>query len=242
MRGEGVGILIGGLAGVRMPPEFIGGSWEDFEPESVATYLGWLRTHPEGVILDIGCSIGIYSAIALFAEPDASVVAFDADLGSIRATRRMVKHASGDRVRLVFGFLAANPTECVSLSQAVETTSRLVDTADIGSSKTRFVCLGDPQATDVPRRRLDDLFPTGFDGRACLIKCDVEGAEQIVLSGARNVLSCYHPDILLSVHPFALPQYGHDQDTLRALLTRLDYKMHCIAIDHEEHWWCTVAK
>jgi len=238
LRGSGVSVLGGGVASVRMPPEFIGGSWEEFEPKSVAAYLKWLRSHPGGIVLDIGCSIGIYSAIALSADPEVSVVAFDADLASIRATRRMAKYATGDRLRLVFGFLAADATDWMSLSKAVETTSMLLNGTEIDSAETRFVCLGDPQAENVPRRRLDDLFPTGLDGRACLIKCDVEGAEQIVLSGAKKVLFDCHPDLLLSVHPPVLPQYGHSQETLRALLTQLGYAVRCIAVDHEEHWWC----
>lgn len=238
LRGSGVGVLVGGAAGVRMPTEFIGGSWEEFEPESVAAYADWLRNHPEGIVLDIGCSIGIYSAIALFAEPKANVVAFDADLASIRATRRMTKYTSGDRLRLVFGFLAADATDCGPLSKAVETTTKVINDTKIGSANTRFVCIGDPQAENVRRRQLNDLFPTGFEGRACLIKCDVEGAEQIVLSGATRILSRCHPDLLLSVHPPALPHYGHSQETLRALLIQLGYTVRCIAVDHEEHWLC----
>ena len=237
--GNGVSVLVGGVAGVRMPTEFIGGSWEDYEPESVAALTDWVRGHPEGVVLDIGCSIGIYSALALFANPTVSVVAFDADIASIRAARRMTKNASGDRLRCVFGFIAADATDHGSLSNAIETTSRLINSTEMGGTEMQYVCIGDPSAEDVPRRRLDDLFQTGFEGRSCLIKCDVEGAEQIVLSGATKVLSQYHRELLLSVHPPVLSDYGHSKETLRALLTDLGYGVNCVAVDHEEHWLCS---
>lgn len=243
LRGAGVEIAVGGIANVRMPTEFVGGSWEQFEPESVAAYLRWLRRNPRAMVLDIGCSIGIYSLIALFAADQVGVVAFDSDLASLRAARRMTKYASGDRLQLVFGFVAADATQCDSLAGAVAATARLMQGAapGAGADARRYVCIGDPAAADLPRRRLDDLFPSGFDDRACLIKCDVEGAEQIVLSGAVRLLSEYRPELLLSVHPPALVDYGHDKDSLRGLLAQTGYTATTIAVDHEEHWWCCPA-
>jgi FkbM family methyltransferase len=238
LHGAGVSIAVGSVAHVRMPTEFVGGSWEQFEPASIAAYLHWLRQHPQGIVLDVGCSIGIYSLIALFAADHVSVVAFDSDLASLRAARRMTKYASGDRLQLVLGFIAADPTECDLLAGAIATTSKLIEGTAPGAEAVRFVCIGDPAAMDLPRRRLDDLFPSGFDGRACLIKCDVEGAEQIVLSGATGLLSYHRPDLLLSVHPAELVDYGHSIESLRGFLAQFDYTASTIAVDHEEHWWC----
>jgi len=46
---------------------------------------------------------------------------------------------------------------------------------------------------DVPTARLDDVIPDDF---VCsFIKIDVEGAEYLVLSGARATLKRYHPTI-----------------------------------------------
>src|SRR5579871_6983144 len=241
LRGAGVDIAVGGIANVRMPTEFVGGAWEQFEPASVAAYWRWLREHPRGIVLDIGCSIGIYSLVALFAADRVSVVAFDSDPASLRAARRMTKYASGDRLRLVLGFVASDATECGPLADAVATTAGLIEEAAPHPDATRFVCIGDPAAADLPRRRLDDLFPSGFDGRACLIKCDVEGAEQLVLSGATALLSRHRPDLLLSVHPAELADYGHSKDGLRGFLAQSGYEATTIAVDHEEHWWCCAA-
>jgi FkbM family methyltransferase len=241
LRGTGVSIAVGGVANVRMPPEFAGGSWEEFEPASVAAYLQWLGQHPRGVVLDIGCSIGIYSLIALCATDQVSVVAFDSDLASLRAARRMTKYAGSDRLHLVFGFVAADTTESGSLDDAIAASSRLIEGTALRADAGRYVCIGDPVAANVPRRRLDDLFPSGFDARPCLIKCDVEGAEQLVLSGATKVLSRDRPALLLSVHPAALADYGHGSEGLRGFLAQLGYTATTIAVDHEEHWWCCPA-
>lgn len=241
LRGGGVSIAVGRVADVRMPTEFVGGSWEQFEPASVAACWHWLRQHPRAMVLDIGCSIGIYSLIALCAADHVSVVAFDSDLASLRAARRMTKYASGGRLQLVFGFVAADATECGPLAGAVAATAGVLEDAAPGADTMRYVCLGDPAAANLPRRRLDDLFPSGFEDRACLIKCDVEGAEQIVLSGATRLLSHDRPALLLSVHPAALADYGHDKDSLRRFLTQVGYTAAIIAVDHEEHWWCCPA-
>jgi FkbM family methyltransferase len=241
MRGAGVGVAVGGLANVRMPAEFAGGSWEQFELASVSAYLHWLRQHPSGIVLDIGCSIGIYSLIALFAADHVSVFAFDSDLASLRAARRMTKYASGNRLHLVFGFVADDSTESGPLADAVAATCRLMEGAAPRSDAGRYVCIGDPAAANVPRRRLDDLLPFGSDGRACLIKCDVEGAEQIVLSGATTTLSRLRPELLLSVHPSTLVDYGHSRESLREFLAQCGYAAATIAVDHEEHWWCAPA-
>jgi FkbM family methyltransferase len=238
--GEGDVVMVGGVARVRIPPEYSGKIWESFEPASVAAFHTWVREHRGAVVLDLGCSIGIYSAIALFAETEATVVAFDSDLASLHITKRMARYAAGDRLQLVYGLLADSPTETCPLGEAVATTALALTntnaTGELGT--TRYICLTAENTESIPRRRLDDLFPDGFNGRACLMKCDVEGAEQVVLSGGERVLRQFGPDLLLSVHPSMLPQYGHSTDSIRAFLTGIGYAIRCIAIDHEEHWWC----
>ncbi|MBE0612754.1 MAG: FkbM family methyltransferase [Burkholderiales bacterium] len=239
--GRGVKVMVGGNSAVWMPPEFSGGYWEHYEPEAVAKLSEWVRHHPGGTVLDIGSSTGIFSAIALFAEPSVEVVAFDSDLASLAAVRRMCQHAQGDRLRLVYGFVARTPTDASSLDAAAKATEvaleRAGDRGDFGT--TRYICLIDTNVDSIPTRRLDDLFLSeDTTGRAMLIKCDVEGAELHVLSGASTFLRITRPDLLLSVHPPALPSYGHTVEDVHAFLKNHGYDVRCIAVDHEEHWWC----
>lgn len=49
------------------------------------------------------------------------------------------------------------------------------------------------------------------------------------LEGAEVLLRVARPDLLLSVYPRQLKDYGD---------TRLDYEVRCLSVDHEEHWWC----
>jgi FkbM family methyltransferase len=243
--GAGVEIKVGDRAVVRIPAEYAGGSWEGFEPESIAEFVGWVRCHPGGIVLDIGSSIGIYSAVALFADSNVDVVAFDADLASLAAARRLCRHAAGNRLRLIHGLLGATSTEPTSLASAVARTEAALALAqtdvrgDVGT--TRYVCLGDPDTELIPHHRLDDIGANIADGREILIKCDVEGAELQVLAGGQALLRRLRPHLLMSVHPRALSDYGHCAEDVRAFLRERNYDVRCLAVDHEEHWWCTPA-
>jgi len=53
-----------------------------------------------------------------------------------------------------------------------------------------------------------DSFCREVDVKPNLVKIDVEGAELLVLYGAKNLMSESFPTIILSVHPYWLP---HDQ-------------------------------
>jgi hypothetical protein len=73
-----------------------------------------------------------------------------------------------------------------------------------------------------------------------LLKCDVEGAEHLVIDGARAFLTRDKPALLLSVHPLQLREmYGYSADKLRDTIIQLGYNIELLAIDHEEHWLCT---
>src|SRR5271170_3504209 len=74
--------------------------------------------------------------------------------------------------------------------------------------------------------------------RPILIKCDVEGAELMVLDGARHLLTSHHPALLLSVHHSMLPDYESIKEDVAKFLEALGYIIDIVSIDHEEHWWC----
>jgi FkbM family methyltransferase len=239
--GHGVKIRVGGNAVVRLPGEFTGANWEEYEPETVAMFAEWVRQFPGGLVLDVGCSVGIFSAIALFLDPRCEVVAFDSDLPSLAATQRLCQHATGGRLRLVHGFLTERAPDSLSLVELVsQTQAALVQSGVRGEAgTTRYVCLIDHGVSSIPKYRLDDIFALeDLGGRPVLVKCDVEGAELLVLRGAEKFLTHSAADVLLSVHPDALLNYGHSRLEVQAFVNKLGYHVRILATDHEEHWWC----
>jgi FkbM family methyltransferase len=243
VRGKGVPVEVGGAIEVRMPADLSGGSWESYEPESIWAVRHWAQRHPGGLFLDIGSSIGIYSAVALFADESANVVAFDADLPSLEVAERMCRHAAGTRLRLVHGFVSDETSESMSLTSAVARTRASINGLDLAkrSGATKYASLADESSKDIPRMRLSDLMREVADSVPTLVKCDVEGAELFVLRGGAEFLKRSRACLLVSVHPAELEAGGHSKDLVREFLENLGYEVRCIARDHEEHWWCERA-
>jgi FkbM family methyltransferase len=242
--GRGVPEVVGGCARVRIPPEFTSGDWAQYEPEAISAAVEWARAHPRGIMLDIGSNIGIFAAAVLFADPGVEVIAFDADLSSLAATLRLCRYISGNRLRVVCGLISDRGTSPVLLEEAARTTLRQLasEKAPLGDpGTTSYVCLTSEGVELIPRYSLDQLFAN--DQRQMLIKCDVEGAELLVLKGGAELLARLAPDILLSVHPAMLRgDYGHTVDDIRHFLRDVGYEAKIIAVDHEEHWWCSRRK
>jgi FkbM family methyltransferase len=242
--GRGLKLDIGGHCTVRIPPEFAGLRWEEYEPTVFCFLRQWIGTHPNALVLDIGCSLGIFATAALFADPSVELVAFDPDLASLAVARRISRHAGGKRLRLVHGFLASKATHAVSLETAIATTAQSMANSILSGElrSIRYEGLNGPNARSIPSYRLDDLLAERVaNERAILIKCDVEGAELEVLMGASDTLNRLRPDLMLSIHPhkdFGLVQYGHSKADVEAFLRAHDYVIDCIGIDHEEHWVC----
>lgn len=240
--GNGVRVSIGNSCSVNIPVEFSGQiAWEDCEPEAISTVVQWIKAHPTALFLDIGCAIGVFSLVALSASEQTEVIAWDADLPSVKATERFCRYASGDRLNLVYGFASELHQSQVSLETAIAQTQQSLSaqaiTGDPGT--TAFVCIREDSNPAIPTHSLDGLLLSGITPkRPMLLKCDVEGAELLVLRGAQQLLQDYSPQLLLSVHPPALPGYGHSVAEVRHLLESLGYQIQIIAIDHEEHWWC----
>ncbi len=59
-----------------------------------------------------------------------------------------------------------------------------------------------------------------------VIKIDVEGAELLVLRGARSTLAQHKPILFLSVHPTHLEAMGQSVEELAGLLRELGYEAH----------------
>lgn len=241
LHGTGVAVSVGESCIVRIPPEFCGGYWESYEPEAINVAVSWLQKHPTALLLDVGCAIGIFSVASLFVSEQVEVVAFDSDLASLKATQRMCQYASGNRLRLVHGLCSNEHLSGLGLNAASVETQQVLSkssvTGDPGT--TAYICIDGNTDPTIPTNSLDGLlFAENLPSRPILLKCDVEGAELLVLRGAEKLLKHLSPQLLISVHPPALPSYGHSVSDVRQYLEGAGYQIKVLAIDHEEHWWC----
>ena len=231
IRGVGVRISIGNTVTACIPPEFCGSDWDFDQCETVSALVNWLATNPGAVILDVGCSTGVFAVAALFADPNCEVIAFDSDTASLKATRRVTRFASGNRLRLVRGLVTDRAPDTSLATALAATEEELTRTAEGGApGTTQYICLNTPEAVGLPVYTLDALLASSaLMERPLLLKCDVEGAEAHVLRGARITLQANHPTLLLSVHPPALPTYGSSEAEVRSFLksARVPDYAHC---------------
>jgi len=238
--GRGVEVDIGGAARVRMPAAFANKPWEKYEPETMKVFADWCRKNPGARILDVGSSVGLFTLASLFAHPKNEVVAFDSDLASLNILREFCQLAEGQRVRLVRGLVSSQGcgrTVEEAIRDTAEELQRLPPAKS--NSSSQYICLNDASAEGIRQHALDDLLQGWLeDGRPVLLKTDVEGAEQLVLEGAREWIQKTRPTLFLEVHPTFLPKFGHSTETLAKLMDDLGYTHQLIAIDYSEHWIC----
>ena len=246
MTSAGLPLAIGGLMPVRVPVQFCARELESYERESVVAIHNWVSKNTGGVFVDVGCSFGYFSCAVLFADPTVEVIAVDADLPSLAVTRFVCSHATGVETRLqLYRTLIGSDSDRNETMVAVRqlTTNQLSDpTLKVDPAATNYVNLDTKiDMAELPRISLDRFLLASMQEsrRPWLIKCDVEGAEQIVLEGARKVMRDFKPTLLLSIHPPYLPRFGGSPEQIRELLTTHGYKIDVIGIDHEEHWLCT---
>ena len=73
---------------------------------------------------------------------------------------------------------------------------------------------------------LDQFVISNKIPKVDLIKCDVEGAELLVLKGSENVIKKYHPVLILEIESRHTQQYNYEPEDLLTLLCQYGYRAH----------------
>ena len=161
-------------------------------------------------VLDIGANIGYYSILALLANPESEVVAFEPvpqfydclkrniELNQLTLRITALNLAVGDQCGEIPLYLPNNGVLCES---------SILPAFRPDSTQLRV------EATTVDKF-LKDRDISSVD----LIKIDVEGAEHLVFQGMANTLEKMHPDLICEVLP------GRFRPETEEQLTRLGYK------------------
>lgn len=92
---------------------------------------------------------------------------------------------------------------------------------------------------DLPTTTIDRLVSVGVTPPT-VVTIDVEGAELLVLDGARRTLLDHRPEVFVSIHPEFMAHHHGTLDgvcAVRAFMAEFGYDEQFLAIDHEHHWW-----
>lgn len=246
MTTQGLPLKIGGAMDVRLPAAFCAKELEQYETETATAILDWVNANRGGLFVDIGCSYGYFTCGVLFQDPTATVLGVDADLPSLAITNHVCQFAPEVNQRLELYRTLIGGESTGEESAALLRSSTLEQLNDPGlkidPGSTNYVNLDtNIDASELPRISLDAFLGERLKNShaPCMIKCDVEGAEQIVFEAASQILSEHKPTILVSVHPPYLPKFGGSVEATRKLIESNGYSIDVIGIDHEEHWLCT---
>lgn len=180
-----VSTRIGGL-------KFLFRSSDQWDPELLS--IAKSMVSPGDHVWDVGANVGLFAAAAAFhSGVKGSVLAIEADLDVIALLQETARKSTTDRASITVLPVAISDTQSV-LSFAIARRARAANSiAGFGSTQTGGVS----EVRTLPSMSLDSLlehFP-----KPNLLKIDVEGAELLVLAGARKVLEEIQPKIYCEV-------------------------------------------
>ncbi len=191
-----------------------------YEPDVSTLMIQVLRAGD--VVFDVGANCGYFSAFAgTLVGPNGRVVALEAAPRCLERLRvnlvrngfrhvDVVAKAAGNRIgEAVFHLNRDN-----SGGNALWDPGLWPD-----NEKSR----AQPEALRVPATTLDAEWKERGLAVPKLLKIDTEGAEQMVLEGARELLTARVPFIVAELHEFGLEKLGASQASLRALMEGFGY-------------------
>ena len=161
---------------------------EDYEPE--VTYLEKILS-PGKTFIDVGASFGIYSLVASrLVGRTGHVMSFEPTSASFRILEQNI--ALNGLVNISASRLALCHTRGTTwLYHGIEPGSNSLGKSSVDGRK------GEVVSTEC----LDNVLVQSSVTRVDVIKMDVEGAEELVLSGANKVLTTFKPIIIYEVAP-----------------------------------------
>jgi FkbM family methyltransferase len=185
------------------------------------------------IVFDIGASIGEWSALAATLVGSHNVHVFEPDKPSWRHIRKLFSLNNLSPPKGIFEGFIAN-SDC-NLDQEIWKKISSGEFPFIVHNPASFQSIKNPK--EIPIVKLD-TYCSKMSVIPDIIKIDVEGAEGEVLRGGEEVLNKFHPLIFLSLHPWALEDFGDSKPSLLNWLENQDYTCQLLGVDHEEHWLC----
>lgn len=197
----------------------LGQRWEENEHEFVKRFIAHTGA---GIFWDVGANVGLYSFLFLSLNPAGTAYLFEPDERNVDCLQRTIRHPLLRRRAFVFPVAVA---EAAGVTQFWED-SLTGSTGSIeGTAEDCFIHHHHgirPARKEVPTVTLDEMWKSHATPQ--LIKIDVEGAEERVLKGARQLLAEAQPALLVEMSCprraqliEGLRQYGYrvvDADTL----------------------------
>lgn len=200
---------------LRLPPHWRGIAKllyvfrEQYEPEVL-----WLKDslRPGDVFIDVGASLGIYSLVASRRVGEAGkVIAFE---------------PSQVFYPILEENLVMNACENLVPFRIALSNGEYEATLYTHPDPTRYSLGGLGQGERVQTRKLGDVLNELGVGRLDFIKMDVEGAEELVLLGAAEIIRELRPVIIFEINHAAAGMLRLSPEGAKNLLSEWGYRFH----------------
>jgi FkbM family methyltransferase len=189
-----------------------------WEPDVRNTLLSVLR--PGMTFLDIGANVGYYTLLAAYAVGSTGTVhAFEANPQVFETLRGNVQRNGFKRTSL----------NNVALTNVIGQVTFCIDELNPGSSSLSGKGFVKAAQISVPGITLDSYTQSKHLNRVDVIKIDVEGAEILVFSGAKNTLMRFRPDIVGEFSKQMMTRESGGEREIVDLLTSLQYRAFLLA-------------
>ena len=167
------------------------------------------------LVVDVGANVGFFTRrFAAWVGDAGRVVAIEPDAENFRLlTRRLEREGLANRV------------ECHQAVAADEPGTRRLRHNPVHPGDHRIST--DESGVDVRSVTVDGLV-AGADRRVSLVKIDVQGAELLVLAGARRTLD-QGPPLFVEIDRAALAGFDTTPEAVVAFLARFGYRMHALS-------------
>eukprot|EP01035_Chromulina_nebulosa_P040657 gene40657-54978_t len=191
------------------------------EPET--PYLADLLTGAP-VCLHVGASDGRHTYVMTQVAPDARIVAFEPSAFTFAVLGHCLAwHGIARQVTRVHAAVSDTPGEIARAGWAGRTPSS-PDLDDIGVA-----------TQPTPVVTLDGWCAANGVEHVDFIRMDIEGAEQLALTGAAAILDRDKPHVLLEIHPVMLKaQFGGSAEAVIDLFLSRGYRMFALNADSLE--------
>lgn len=166
--------------------------------------LGALRAciTPDDVVWDIGSNIGMYARFEVQAFGASHVCAFEPMSENLALLRENIERGGiAGRVTIVPVAVGDRDARMQLQIDDVQSATAVLDAVAPGRASQGRSNLGLPPKTEeVQVRTIDSLIAEGVLPEPTIVKIDVEGAEQLVLEGAREFLEQGQTLYLIELH------------------------------------------
>jgi FkbM family methyltransferase len=168
---------------------------------------------PGSTVIDVGANIGFFTLrFARWVGPRGRVIAIEPEGHNVASLRRRIARARLESI-----------VECVEAVAADTPGEMRLALNPVHPGDHRIAAEGE----QVRAVTIDELT-ADFARKVSLVKIDVQGAEMLVISGARAVLAAHRPALFVEVDDVALGQFESSAEELIRTVADLGYSAHTL--------------